>query len=73
MKKSIFIFVLALTACSEEVKTVEYYRTHKQERLDMLKKCETKEEPLMANSNCFNAKRAHSIEREIHGKIPTFN
>jgi lipoprotein len=64
--KNVFIalFILVLSACSEEVKSIDYYKEHTTERMKMLEECAKKAEPLMANYNCSNANKAQaSIQR----------
>lgn len=71
--KKLFLMIIPsiffISACSEEVKSVDYYKEHTTERMKMLEKCEKKAESLMANSNCRNANKAQaSIRRSnIHG------
>ncbi|APX10002.1 MULTISPECIES: EexN family lipoprotein [Vibrio] len=63
------IVTFAMTGCSEgEVKTVEYYQEHKQERAELLDKCknDVSEE---IKANCINATKAQakdSISRRLN-------
>ena len=61
MKKLfIALFILTLSACSEEVKSVEYYKEHTTERQKMLEECEKKAEPLMANKAQASIRRMNT-------------
>ena len=61
MKKSILfavfaVIILSLTGCgSEEIKTVEYYKTHIAERDAKIKECLNNPEASKENANCTNA------------------
>lgn len=65
--KNLFLMIISsiflISACSEEVKSVDYYKEHTTERMKMLEECEQKAEPLMANSNCRNANKAQASIR----------
>ena len=65
MKKLLMMVTLTflVSACSEEVKSIDYYKEHTTERLKMLEECEKKAEPLRANSNCRNANKAQASIR----------
>jgi len=65
MKKIMFILVAvgvvtAMAGCkeTEPVQTVEWYKTHKTEREETLKKCEDNPGELQATPNCINANDA---------------
>ena len=74
MKKLfIALFILTLSACSEEVKSVEYYKEHTTERQKMLEEGEKKAEPLMANSNCSNANKAQASIRRMNTRGVNFS
>jgi hypothetical protein len=45
---------------SEAVQTVDWYKEHKAERVEMLTKCKANPGELMATPNCVNASRAAS-------------
>lgn len=52
--------VLALSGCGQqEVKTVDYYKEHQQERIELLKKCRNSISDDI-KANCVNASKAKS-------------
>ena len=66
MKKlSILIVALmALAGCKEDqpvevVQTVDWYKTHDTERIEMVKKCKNSPGEIAGSPNCINAKSAH--------------
>lgn len=54
------VAVAALVGCSENtpVQTVEWYKTHDAERVDMIAKCKNNPGELSASPNCMNATKA---------------
>lgn len=70
MKKSTVLLVVAgaltmLAGCREDapgdvVQTVDWYKTHKVERAEVLAKCRANPGELAVTSNCMNAGRADS-------------
>lgn len=62
MKKlSIFLVVMAaLAGCGEKtaVQTVDWYKEHEAERLEMIEKCRSNPGELGASPNCINAIKA---------------
>ncbi len=67
------LLILGLTACNEEVKSIDYYKEHTTERQKMLAECEKKAEPLMANSNCRNANKAQASIRRMNTRGGNFS
>jgi hypothetical protein len=63
--------MLNLIGCekAEEVRTVEWYREHKAERQEQIKKCSNNPGQLAATPNCMNAGQAESLE-SIKGGLP---
>ncbi|HGS5703868.1 TPA: EexN family lipoprotein [Vibrio diabolicus] len=53
------VFTFFLVACSEEVKTVDYYQTHHKERIEKVEECKNNVENEMT-TNCTNAIKAAS-------------
>ena len=51
---------LSLIACSEKVKTVEYYENHDEERESVVKECKNNAQ-LMRGANCKNAMKVHMM------------
>lgn len=70
---SVILLGLFLTACSEEVKTLEYYKTHHEERLKVIEECDNKGEPVSSGPNCRNAYNAQAQIRRANNKGPVFN
>jgi len=54
---------LALTACEREVQTVEWYKAHDAERMEVVRECKANPDKLNKTENCVNAKQAN---REIY-------
>ena len=63
------LFVLLLAGCgggdktaqTDVVQTVDWYKAHKAERLDMLKKCNNNPGQLALTPNCVNAAKADDM------------
>ncbi|MBN6059386.1 EexN family lipoprotein [Aggregatibacter actinomycetemcomitans] len=69
MKKLLIIlFTFSIIGCSEEIQTVEWYKEHTTERQKILEECKRRAEPLMANSNCHNARKAEASIRRMNPK-----
>ena len=62
---SIVLFALmALVGCKEDspvevVRTVDWYKAHDAERIEMVKKCKNSPSEIAGTPNCINAKSAH--------------
>ena len=72
MKKfSILLFALmALAGCKENqpvevVQTVDWYKAHDAERIEMVNKCKNNPGEITGSPNCINAKSAH--DQKIFG------
>lgn len=68
MKKIIFvfpIFFLFVGGCQKEdtVQTVDWYKEHTTERVEMIKRCKNNPGVLAMTPNCINADRADSLVR----------
>ncbi|MDR2030683.1 MAG: EexN family lipoprotein [Azoarcus sp.] len=63
------LVALALAACEREVQTVEWYKAHDAERMEVIIECKENPDKLARTENCINAKKAN---REIlnSGKRP---
>lgn len=49
---------LSLTACEREVQTVEWYKAHDAERMEVVRECKANPDKLNKTENCVNAKQA---------------
>jgi predicted Fe-S protein YdhL (DUF1289 family) len=61
----IFTGLLALTSlsgCEKEVQSVEWYKEHDAERMEVIRECKANPDKLNKTDNCVNAKQAN---REI--------
>ena len=63
---SIIVVMSTLMGCEknqsmEAVQNVEWYKTHKEERLKMLEKCKTNPTELAHTPNCLNARQADAL------------
>ena len=73
MNKAIILTLAALSAglagCEKEVQTVEWYKAHDAERMEMVRECKADPDKLSRTQNCVNAKQAN---REIYnaGGLP---
>lgn len=61
---SLCLLSLALAACEERTKTVDYYQRHREEMLTKLKECRNDPGGLGRSTNCLNANTA-----EFRGSI----
>ncbi|MDR2261186.1 MAG: EexN family lipoprotein [Azoarcus sp.] len=59
---ALFALGLALAACEREVQTVEWYKAHDVERMEVIIECKENPDKLARTENCINAKKA---QREI--------
>lgn len=61
-KLAICLFVVALTGCKDDapVQTVEWYKAHATERVQMISECSKQGGEKLASANCINAKKADS-------------
>lgn len=50
---------LALAACEREVQTVEWYKAHDAERMEVVRECKANPDKLSKTENCINAKQAN--------------
>lgn len=55
---SFFFFCMANAADSEQTMTVEWYKTHKIERVEKIAECKNNPGELSATPNCINAQKA---------------
>lgn len=56
--------LMALAGCKEDrpievVQTVDWYKVHDAERIEMVKKCKNSPGEIAGTPNCINAKSAH--------------
>ena len=62
MKIKHFLTILSttvlLTACSEKIHDLEYYKTHEKERLARMEKCKSNPGKYKEDGNCINAFKA---------------
>ena len=60
----LFLAAIALAGCKEDqpvevVQTVDWYKAHDAERIEMVKKCKNSPGEIAGTTNCINAKSAH--------------
>ena len=58
------VALMALAGCKEDqpvevVQTVDWYKAHDAERIEMVKKCKNSPGEIAGTPNCINAKSAH--------------
>ena len=63
----LFVMAMVLAGCNEEetVQTVDWYKAHDAERIEMVKKCKNSPGEIAGTPNCINAKSAH--DQKIFG------
>ncbi|THA00586.1 hypothetical protein D3M79_03855 [Rodentibacter pneumotropicus] len=69
----IALFILGLGACSEEVKTLEYYKNHEADRLKVIEECDRKGKPVSSGPNCRNAYDAQAKIRRMNTRGVNFS
>ncbi|MDR1423611.1 MAG: EexN family lipoprotein [Azoarcus sp.] len=57
---------LILTACEREVQSVEWYKDHDAERMEVVRECKANPDKLNKTENCINAKQAN---RDIYNNV----
>jgi predicted Fe-S protein YdhL (DUF1289 family) len=64
------LLLLILGGCGREVQSVEWYKEHDAERMEVILECKSDPDRLNKTENCINAKKAN---REIlnRGKQPS--
>lgn len=64
-----FVFVIILTGCKEETKSVDYYMQHDEARMEKLKECHNASTD---SENCRNATEAMNKLQKKNTSIPHF-
>lgn len=63
------LIALSLSGCGEDAKSVSYFKEHKEERIQVIKKC------IADNDKSQNCRNADQAQREISyklGSVPHF-
>jgi hypothetical protein len=58
-KYTALILLFALAGCSDDIKTVDYYKVNTDERISKITECDKSAESKL-DVNCINAKTAHA-------------
>lgn len=62
MAAFVALVAIALTGCEKELQSVEWYKAHDIERMEIIRECKAYADKLSKTQNCVNAKQAN---REI--------